>query len=208
MNEAQAASDTAAPLAPNVPNDPLPSGSALSMGVVVNKRINEAQAAVDAAAPLVPNVPNDTLTTGCALSMGVVINARINEAQSAADAAAPTSAAPKNAHAAAAKADALEAANTSNASASENNLLCCRFLYSKQSLMADKDCFWYQHDNINLNAVGMFTNDIMYGRAVSLPHPSAKTSLTLQLSGTYRACQIDFPLLSILFAPVLLICMH
>ena len=40
--------------------------------------------------------------------------------------------------------------------------------------MSDKECFWNQHDNIPPNVIGIFENDIMNGRVVSVPRPSEK----------------------------------
>ena len=51
MNEAQAAENSAALVAPNVINYDLPDGGGLSIEVVENNKINEAQAAVEVAAP-------------------------------------------------------------------------------------------------------------------------------------------------------------
>ena len=39
--------------------------------------------------------------------------------------------------------------------------------------MSNKD-FWKQHENIPPNVIGMFENDLMYGRVVSVLRRSAK----------------------------------
>ena len=39
--------------------------------------------------------------------------------------------------------------------------------------MADKDCFWHQHQNIPPNVIGVLENDLMCGRVVYVPRPSA-----------------------------------
>ena len=181
MNEARAAADAAAPMVPNFINDALPSGGSVSMGFAEIAKMNEARAVADAAATVAPNVINYALAACGILSMGVVENDKINEAQADADAATtaaeatkndpaaatsnvPTASATPNAPASEATVDLLAAADTSSVPAAESPGLCLRFAYSKKSLMADKGFFWHQHENIPPNVIGMFENDLMYGR--------------------------------------------
>ena len=169
MDEARAAADDAAPVVPNVLDDALPAGGSLSMGVVVNSKMNEARDSAYAAAPVVPNVLNYVLAAGGRLSMGVVENTKMNEALSDTDAAAPAASDTTNAPAAEDTAYALAAAYTSNVPAAETPQIRRHFVYFRQILMADKDCFWHQHENIPPNVIGAFENDIMYGRVVYVP---------------------------------------
>ena len=173
-------------------SDSLPAGGSLSMGAVENTKMNEARAAENSAVPVAPNVLNDALAAGGSLSMGVLSNAKINEARYDVDAAAPvaadtinspaaatlnvpTAAAKPNAPMSEATADTLSESDTLNVTFAANPQLRRRFAYSKQSLISDKELLWHQHENIPSNVIGVFENDIMYGSAVYVPHPSAKT---------------------------------
>ena len=60
MNEARAAENSAAPVAPNVLNYVLAAGGSLSMGVLSNDKINEAQYDVDAASPVAADTTNSS----------------------------------------------------------------------------------------------------------------------------------------------------
>ena len=168
-------------------NDVIPSGSGLSMGVVENLRMNKAQAAADAAAPVATNVLNDAFPDCGGLSMVVVATVKMNEAQYSIYAAVLEAAATSNAPAAPDTVYFLEAANTSNVPAAETPQLGRHFLYDQQNLMADKECFWRQHDNIPPNVIDIFENDLMYGR-VFLCHVQVQTSLTVQFSGMCHVC--------------------
>ena len=47
--------------------------------------------------------------------------------------------------------------------------------------MDDKELFWHQHENIPPNVIGIFENDLIYGRVFSVPRPSAnKFDYTIQ----------------------------
>ena len=81
------------------------------------------------------------LPAGIILSTGVVANAKTDGSQAAADAATPVAEATTNTPAAASTEDTLEAADTSNVTVAETPRLRCRFYYSKQSLIPDKDFF-------------------------------------------------------------------
>ena len=114
--------------------------------------------------------------------MGVALIVRINEAQSdidaAAQAAADTKNAPyaaaatSNAPASSATSDLLFAVDTFDAISEENSRLHCRFDYSMKILMADKELFWYHNENIPPNVIGMFENDLIYGRVFYVPRPN------------------------------------
>ena len=68
----------------------------------------------------------------------------------------PTAAATPNAPMAEATKDALATAATSNVPVAETPRLCRRFASSKQRLMADKELFLHQHENILPNVIGVF----------------------------------------------------
>ena len=40
--------------------------------------------------------------------------------------------------------------------------------------MSDKD-FWHKNDNATPNVIGIFGNDLMYGRVFSVTHSGVKT---------------------------------
>ena len=97
----------------------------------------------------------------------------------------PTAAATPNVPAEESIAYALAAADTSNFPAAETTQLRCRFAYSKKNLMAYKELFWNQHDNIPPNVIFMFENDLMYRMGVLfMCHFLVQKSLTILLSGT------------------------
>ena len=72
--------------------------------------------------------------------------------------------------------DAPAAEDTSNTLAAETSRLCFRFSYSKKILMVDKESFWHHNEKIPSNVIGMFEDDLMYGRVVSVTRPYIRSS--------------------------------